>query len=181
MSRLQNQRNRRWRSLFSPSDYSRGRRRVWSRAASTRLGDTRTPTIIGSVLDNLSFSFRSAALSMRLKMGALLGLSMATTIGAAAYFGVALVALEGKLKKRKYQRADGFGTFGGHTSTNDVGVRPDGHQPVAWRCCWAARSCQPAKAAIWCCSRGRGSWRRLCFARPRLSSRFPNGIGCALK
>ena len=42
------------------------------------------------------------ALTMRLHLGAL-GLSLATTLGATAYFGVALVALEAKLKRRRYQ------------------------------------------------------------------------------
>ena len=64
------------------------------------LGDTRTPTIIGSALTILFF-VPLCALSMRYKLGAL-GLSLATTIGAAAYFTVALVALEAKLKQRKY-------------------------------------------------------------------------------
>ncbi len=64
------------------------------------LGDTRTPTVIGSVL-TVGFFIPLCWVAMRLGWGAL-GLSLATTIGAAAYFGVALLALERKLKQRKY-------------------------------------------------------------------------------
>ena len=64
------------------------------------LGDTRTPTIIGSAL-TIFFFVPLCAGAMHLKLGAL-GLALATTIGAAAYFGVALVALEAKLKSRRY-------------------------------------------------------------------------------
>ena len=65
------------------------------------LGDTRTPTIVGSAL-TIFFFIPLCALAMRFQMGAL-GLALATTIGAAAYFGVALVFLEAKLKRRKYR------------------------------------------------------------------------------
>ena len=75
------------------------------------LGDTRTPTIIGSVL-TIGFFVPLCALVMRLNMGAL-GLALATTIGAAAYFGVALVALEAKLKRRRYQSPIGLELLSG--------------------------------------------------------------------
>ena len=70
------------------------------------LGDTRTPTIIGSALTILFF-IPMCALSMHFKPGAL-GLAMATTVGAAAYFGVALIFLERKLKRRQYQTPIGL-------------------------------------------------------------------------
>ncbi len=75
------------------------------------LGDTRTPTIIGSAL-TIFFFIPLCVLSMKLNMGAL-GLSLATTIGAAAYFGVALVFLEAKLKQRKYQAPIGLDLLAG--------------------------------------------------------------------
>ena len=75
------------------------------------LGDTRTPTIIGSAL-TIFFFIPLCALSMHFNMGAL-GLSLATTIGAAAYFGVALVFLEAKLKQRKYQAPIGLDLLAG--------------------------------------------------------------------
>ena len=75
------------------------------------LSDTRTPTIIGSVL-TIGFFIPLCAGAMRLNLGAL-GLALATTIGAAAYFGVALVALEAKLKRRKYQAPIGLELLSG--------------------------------------------------------------------
>ncbi len=75
------------------------------------LGDTRTPTIIGSVL-TLFFFIPLCWGAMRLNMGAL-GLALATTIGAAAYFGAALFALEAKLKGRKYRAPIGLDLLGG--------------------------------------------------------------------
>ena len=64
------------------------------------LGDTRTPTIIGSLL-TVGFFIPLCAIAMRMHLGAL-GLALATTIGATTYFGAALVALEAKLKGRRY-------------------------------------------------------------------------------
>ena len=75
------------------------------------LGDTRTPTIIGSLL-TVAFFIPLCALAMRLNLGAL-GLSLATTIGATAYFGVALVALEAKLKGHRYRAPVGLGLLAG--------------------------------------------------------------------
>ena len=75
------------------------------------LGDTRTPTIIGSALTILFFIPLCAG-AMYFNLGAL-GLALATTIGAAAYFGVALVALEAKLKQRKYQAPIGLELLSG--------------------------------------------------------------------
>ena len=75
------------------------------------LGDTRTPTLIGSLL-TLFFFIPLCWLSMRLNMGAL-GLALATTIGAAAYFGVALIYLEAKLKRRKYNAPMGLKMLAG--------------------------------------------------------------------
>ncbi len=75
------------------------------------LGDTRTPTIIGSAL-TVFFFIPLCWGAMRLDLGAL-GLSLATTIGAAAYFGVALIYLERKLKKRKYSAPIGLELLGG--------------------------------------------------------------------
>ena len=75
------------------------------------LGDTRTPTIIGSVL-TVFFFIPLCWISMRLNWG-IVGLSMITTIGAAAYFGVALVFLEAKLKQRKYQAPIGLDLLAG--------------------------------------------------------------------
>ena len=75
------------------------------------LGDTRTPTLIGSLL-TLFFFIPLCWLSMRLNMGAL-GLALATTIGAAAYFGVALIYLESKLKRRKYNAPMGLEMLAG--------------------------------------------------------------------
>ena len=75
------------------------------------LGDTRTPTIIGSAL-TLFFFIPLCWISMRLNWG-VVGLSMVTSIGAAAYFGVALVALEAKLKKRKYNAPMGLEMLAG--------------------------------------------------------------------
>ena len=75
------------------------------------MGDTRTPTIIGSLL-TVGFFIPLCALSMRLGMGAL-GLALATTIGAAAYFVVALVFLENKLKSYKYHAPIGLNGLSG--------------------------------------------------------------------
>ena len=75
------------------------------------MGDTRTPTIIGSLL-TVAFFIPLCAGAMRLNMGAP-GLSLATTIGAAAYFGVALVALETKLKTRRYNAPIGLDRLAG--------------------------------------------------------------------
>lgn len=75
------------------------------------MGDTRTPTIIGTLL-TIFFFIPLCALSMQLNLG-VLGLSLATTIGAAAYFGVALVCLEAKLKRRKYQAPIGLEMLAG--------------------------------------------------------------------
>lgn len=75
------------------------------------LGDTRTPTIIGSLLTFLFFIPLCWG-AMQLNLG-VLGLSLATTIGAAAYFGVALVYLERKLKKRRYSAPIGLELLAG--------------------------------------------------------------------
>ena len=75
------------------------------------LGDTRTPTIIGSALTILFF-IPLCALAMRFHLGAL-GLALATTIGAAAYFGVALIYLEAKLRRRKYASPIGLHLLAG--------------------------------------------------------------------
>ena len=75
------------------------------------MGDTRTPTIIGTLL-TFFFFIPLCWGAMQLKMG-VLGLSLATTIGAAAYFGVALVYLERKLKQRKYSAPIGLEMLAG--------------------------------------------------------------------
>lgn len=75
------------------------------------LGDTRTPTIIGTLL-TFFFFVPLCWGAMQLGMG-VLGLSLATTIGAAAYFGVALVYLENKLKRRKYSAPMGLEMLAG--------------------------------------------------------------------
>ena len=82
------------------------------------LGDTRTPTIIGSALTIFFFiplcalSMHLCALFNRMNLGAL-ALALSTTIGAAAYFGVALIYLENKLKKRKYSAPIGLELLAG--------------------------------------------------------------------
>ena len=75
------------------------------------LGDTRTPTIIGSLL-TFFFFIPLCVLAMHFKMG-VWGLSLATSIGAAAYFGVALIYLETKLKKRRYNAPIGLEMLAG--------------------------------------------------------------------
>ena len=75
------------------------------------LGDTRTPTIIGTLL-TFFFFVPLCWGAMRFNLG-VLGLSLATTIGAGAYFGVALVYLERKLKRRKYNAPIGLEMLAG--------------------------------------------------------------------
>lgn len=85
------------------------------------LGDTRTPTIIGSLLTFFFFiplcwgamQFKTGVLGLSFAKTGILGLSLATTIGAAAYFGVALIFLEAKLKRRKYSAPMGLELLAG--------------------------------------------------------------------
>ena len=63
------------------------------------LGDTRTPTILGSALTVLFF-IPLCAIAARTGVAA--NLALATTIGAAIYFYTILVALENKISRRRY-------------------------------------------------------------------------------
>ena len=63
------------------------------------LGDTRTPTILGSAL-TLLFFIPLCAFAAR--TGAAANLALATTVGAAVYFYTILVALENKISHRRY-------------------------------------------------------------------------------
>lgn len=63
------------------------------------LQDTKTPTIIGSIL-TIFFFFPLCAAAAR--WGGVLGLALATSVGAAAHFVGILIALESKLKRKPY-------------------------------------------------------------------------------
>ncbi len=74
------------------------------------LGDTRTPTLVGGVL-TLFFFVPLCALMAKFYGAA--GLSLATSIGAAAYFGSVLILLDKKLGKAPYQVVLGLDKIGG--------------------------------------------------------------------
>ena len=74
------------------------------------LGDTKTPTVIGSVL-TLVF-FVPLCFAMARTAGAP-GLALATSIGAVVYFVVILAYLDSKLKTQKYQAPIGLQKIGG--------------------------------------------------------------------
>jgi putative peptidoglycan lipid II flippase len=74
------------------------------------LGDTRTPTFIGSALTIVFFI--PLCLLMKNLMGAT-GLALATSIGAAAYFLATLIMLDFKLRKQRYRALLGLDKIGG--------------------------------------------------------------------
>ncbi|HEX9997820.1 MAG TPA: murein biosynthesis integral membrane protein MurJ [Abditibacterium sp.] len=74
------------------------------------LGDTKTPTVIGSVLTVVFFVPLCFAMS---HTGGAPGLALATSIGAVVYFVVILAYLDSKLKTSKYNAPIGLQKIGG--------------------------------------------------------------------